>query len=278
MSFDRSRSNSSNSNHSTTSKARRQRRPFAFIAPVPGLGPTVQQRSVRRTRAKQSCDSCRRRKTRCNADETFPCSTCVGLGVECHLSEQKRRGPVPVTYVEALEDRIKRLEEMLTSDNKGDHAIESSSGSNDHEQTAKAKPSASSSATISNEATSNVARAASSDSLADDLDSLKLSDYNTTLYIGCSAGYYMLDQEAFVSKRGGHIDHREIVQKVNDEQDEHVIIKSGGSEPPCPASSPASLRGGTGDISRSTCQQRRFEPFADIPNMTLELADSMIEL
>ncbi|KAI7879302.1 hypothetical protein K492DRAFT_208357 [Lichtheimia hyalospora FSU 10163] len=282
MSFDRSRSNSSNSSSSySTTKARRQRRPFAFIAPVPGVGPTIQQRSIRRTRAKQSCDSCRKRKTRCNADETFPCSTCVSLGVECHLSEQKRRGPVPATYVEALEDRIKQLEDMLIKDKQEGHdnKIESSSSSCDQEKAVKARPSASSS-TISNETTSNVARAASSDSLADDLNSLKLSDYNTTLYIGCSAGYYMLDQEAFVSKRGGHVDHREIVQKVNDEQDEHVIIKSGGSEQPCASSSPASLRGssGGGDFSGSTCQQRRFEPFADIPNMTLELADSMIEL
>lgn len=270
MSFDRSRSNSSNSNQPST-RARRQRRPFPFIAPVPGVGPTIQQRSVRRTRAKQSCDSCRRRKTRCNADETFPCNTCVSLGIECHLSEQKRRGPVPATYVEALEDRIKRLEEMLTKD-KQDTYVDSRSSSCDPEKAAvNTRPSASSS-TISNEA-----RAASSDSLADDMNSLTLSDYNTTLYIGCSAGYYMLDQEAFVSKRGGQVDHREIVQKVNDEQDEHVIIKSGASEHTCPSSSPASLRNG-GDVSGSTCQQRRFEPFADIPNMTLELADSMIEL
>ncbi|WPH00646.1 Hypothetical protein R9X50_00347600 [Acrodontium crateriforme] len=37
--------------------------------------------------ARQACDACRRKKTRC--DEDIPCSLCKSQGIECHYSERK---------------------------------------------------------------------------------------------------------------------------------------------------------------------------------------------
>jgi hypothetical protein len=34
---------------------------------------------LKRTRAKRSCDFCRKRKARCDADHTVPCSNCKAV-------------------------------------------------------------------------------------------------------------------------------------------------------------------------------------------------------
>ncbi|KAI8094556.1 hypothetical protein BDF21DRAFT_409008 [Thamnidium elegans] len=34
---------------------------------------------LKRTRAKRSCDFCRKRKARCDADHTIPCSNCKAV-------------------------------------------------------------------------------------------------------------------------------------------------------------------------------------------------------
>jgi hypothetical protein len=48
----------------------------------------------KRTRAKRSCDLCRKKKTRCDADVNQPCTKCKLANVECQfLVEQKKRGP-----------------------------------------------------------------------------------------------------------------------------------------------------------------------------------------
>lgn len=76
---------------------------------------TISQPPLKRTRAKRSCDLCRKRKTRCNADQQQPCETCKNANVECHFfSEQRKRGPAAATsHVQWLEDRINRLEGIL---------------------------------------------------------------------------------------------------------------------------------------------------------------------
>lgn len=48
----------------------------------------------KRTRAKRSCDLCRKKKTRCDAVDNQPCSKCKLANTEClFLVEQKKRGP-----------------------------------------------------------------------------------------------------------------------------------------------------------------------------------------
>lgn len=49
---------------------------------------------AKRTRAKRSCDNCRKRKTRCDADVKQPCTKCSLSDTPCEfLVEQKKRGP-----------------------------------------------------------------------------------------------------------------------------------------------------------------------------------------
>lgn len=36
-------------------------------------------RPLKRTRAKRSCDFCRKRKARCDADNTIPCTNCKAV-------------------------------------------------------------------------------------------------------------------------------------------------------------------------------------------------------
>ncbi|KAI9245768.1 hypothetical protein BY458DRAFT_528433 [Sporodiniella umbellata] len=49
---------------------------------------------LKRTRAKRSCDFCRKRKARCDADSNETCSNCKAWGYKCEfLTVRKKRGP-----------------------------------------------------------------------------------------------------------------------------------------------------------------------------------------
>lgn len=246
------------------------------------MGSTNDTQAKKRLRARQSCDSCRQRKTRCNADDTFPCSTCTSLGVDCHLSKRRKRGPMPAAYVEALEDRIKRLEQTLShhgmsecSDTgDGQQASLSPSSSPSPSGSASSSPAAAAAAAANATEISSRTRAASDSPYASTNSPKPSSDYNTTLYIGRSSGYYTLDQEAFATD-GRRDTDCEVEKASNDEQDDHLLLTSEQ-----PSSDPANSRrsGGGKGGSIPSCRQRRFEPFKDIPNMTVGLADALIEL
>ena len=75
---------------------------------------SVDKPRTKRSRAKRSCDLCRKRKTKCNADVVQPCYTCQSTGVQCQfLVEQKKRGPNARNYIGTLENRLQRLEGLL---------------------------------------------------------------------------------------------------------------------------------------------------------------------
>jgi hypothetical protein len=70
------------------------------IAPAMNTGsnsspsPAEMIQRKKRTRAKRSCDMCRKKKTRCDADVSQPCTKCKLANIECQfLVEQKKRGP-----------------------------------------------------------------------------------------------------------------------------------------------------------------------------------------
>lgn len=184
---------------------------------------------------------------------------------------------MPAAYVEALEDRIKRLEQTLShhgmsecSDTGGDgqQASLSSSSSPSSSRSASSSPAAANATEILSRT-----RAASDSPYASTNSPKPSSDYNTTLYIGRSSGYYTLDQEAFATDRRRDTDC-EVEKAGNDEQDDHLLLTSEQ-----PSSDPApSRRSGEKGGSIPSCRQRRFEPFKDIPNMTVGLADALIEL
>ncbi|KAG2176165.1 hypothetical protein INT43_005398 [Umbelopsis isabellina] len=69
---------------------------------------------LKRQRAKRSCDFCRKRKSKCDADVSTPCTNCLSWGFECQFqSKSKKRGPRS-PYVTRLEERCKELEALLS--------------------------------------------------------------------------------------------------------------------------------------------------------------------
>ncbi|OZJ03243.1 hypothetical protein BZG36_03451 [Bifiguratus adelaidae] len=68
---------------------------------------------LKRTRAKRSCDFCRGRKARCDADERLPCTNCTTWNVPCEFSNTSKKRAAPNQYVEALEERCKKMETLL---------------------------------------------------------------------------------------------------------------------------------------------------------------------
>ncbi|KAI9480326.1 MAG: fungal-specific transcription factor domain-containing protein [Benjaminiella poitrasii] len=70
---------------------------------------------LKRTRAKRSCDFCRKRKSRCDADNSIPCSNCRAWGYTCEFQTvRKKRGP-PSVYVDNLEKKCKKMESLLVA-------------------------------------------------------------------------------------------------------------------------------------------------------------------
>ncbi|KAI8143193.1 fungal-specific transcription factor domain-containing protein [Fennellomyces sp. T-0311] len=239
----------------------------------------------KRNRAKRSCDLCRKRKTRCNADVVQPCNTCQGAGVECQfLVEQKKRGPNASGYIGSLESRLKRLESLLQQAQSAERAEKprennaapvekhqqeesSQSVSNDEDDeieevdlnfSASGEPTA-------GHVCSTLASVDPSLELVEHMNQLQLSDYERTRYIGGSAGYHMIDQHFFRKNWRHRIRSNPswVVQKVNDDDTEHVIIKAEElrSRPRTPLDHQV---------------LRRFNFFQDIPHLTQELVDCMI--
>ncbi|KAI8981730.1 fungal-specific transcription factor domain-containing protein, partial [Mycotypha africana] len=69
----------------------------------------------KRTRITRACDTCRRKKIKCDVDTHKPCSTCQQYNWECTFHDTaKKRGP-PKGYIESLETRLEKMESLLKS-------------------------------------------------------------------------------------------------------------------------------------------------------------------
>lgn len=78
--------------------------------------------SARRLSSGSACETCRRRKTKC--DGGSPCGFCSSNGIDCvNNSERRRRsmGPPAVTNpneteaMDRIEDRLRRIEKLMTA-------------------------------------------------------------------------------------------------------------------------------------------------------------------
>ncbi|ORX81705.1 hypothetical protein K493DRAFT_320594 [Basidiobolus meristosporus CBS 931.73] len=66
----------------------------------------------KRQRVSRACDHCRRKKVRCDGVQPC-CGHCKVLNIECtYLDVTKKRGP-PKGYIEAIENRLHRMEHLL---------------------------------------------------------------------------------------------------------------------------------------------------------------------
>ncbi|KAF8345885.1 fungal-specific transcription factor domain-containing protein [Amanita rubescens] len=76
---------------------------------------SAQAQALKRRKVDRACDTCRRRKTRCDGPE-MPnnlCSNCLQSGKPCtYIESSKPRGP-PKAYVIGLENKMEKLEALL---------------------------------------------------------------------------------------------------------------------------------------------------------------------
>ncbi|KAL1916498.1 uncharacterized protein VTP21DRAFT_5689 [Calcarisporiella thermophila] len=73
-----------------------------------------EESSLQRSRSSRACDQCRRKKIRCNIKQNASvCSNCEQNNIECTFNDStKKRGP-PKGYIEALESRLRRMENVI---------------------------------------------------------------------------------------------------------------------------------------------------------------------
>ncbi|KAF9918041.1 hypothetical protein BX616_010512 [Lobosporangium transversale] len=73
---------------------------------------TPDQLDAKRRRVSRACDICRRKKVRCDGLQPS-CTNCTTFGFQCTFNDSaKKRGP-PKGYIEALENRLHRMESLL---------------------------------------------------------------------------------------------------------------------------------------------------------------------
>ncbi|GAN07925.1 nitrogen assimilation transcription factor nit-4 [Mucor ambiguus] len=258
----------------------------------------------KRTRAKRSCDLCRKKKTRCDSDVNQPCTKCRLAKTECQfLVEQKKRGPSSGSYVELLENRLVRMEKLLqniakekgqdTAD-EGEHNSPDMdreipnldprisglcflqpprSEDNEHLETLSGH--------LSNDsddeaASPNIICPTKEHTLESDKDcqdietqmqQLTITDYQRTRYLGASSGVHLLNQELFSTNKKQRIPEEPswFVQKLNKDEEEHVIIKS-------KEVLQATLKTGQdGTINRIVL-------FEDTPHITQEIVDYLVHM
>ncbi|KAK0241803.1 fungal-specific transcription factor domain-containing protein [Armillaria nabsnona] len=72
--------------------------------------------AAKKRRLPGACDICRKKKIKCDS-ATMPsgrCSNCIAFDSKClHTDPVKKRGPKTNSYVEELEERVNKLEDML---------------------------------------------------------------------------------------------------------------------------------------------------------------------
>ncbi|KAG5732686.1 Activator of stress genes 1 [Termitomyces sp. T112] len=69
----------------------------------------------KRRKLQRACDVCRRKKIRCDGVQIpgHQCTNCTDYGLECtYVESAKKRGP-PKLYIERLENRVKKLQELI---------------------------------------------------------------------------------------------------------------------------------------------------------------------
>ncbi|KAI9494485.1 fungal-specific transcription factor domain-containing protein [Zychaea mexicana] len=263
------------------------------ILPLPYVNPnntTVDIPRQKRSKAKRSCDLCRKRRIRCNADTVQPCHGCKSVGADCYFrTDEQKQTQAPI---ESFEDRVSRLENLIqgvqrvrrsqsqsllqlhqqqqqeqrNKDDKHEHCQISN--------TATKATSDSSKSTVEKEHSHSLVAALCgvkdlipldpTAEMIEHMSLLQLSNYEQTRYIGSSSGIHMLNQSIFNDNAAHRIVYDNcsaaswITQKVNHESNEHVFIKA------------EELRQSAPRIPK------RLTLLKDIPHLTDELVELMV--
>lgn len=200
-------------------------------------------------------------------------------------------------YVEVLENRLLRMEKLLknitgkqsdtiTDDSDKFERESSTSSTNNNDNTGYmsnndtptpnvCRPRNTSSPTRTDDndrSTPNMSHnictpiSSSEESINQQLQNLTISDYERTRYIGASSGIHFLDEDIMKShtKRRVSDDPSWFVQKLNDEGEEHIFMKSKEIESP------------TLDVVKNMMSVNRAGAFEDVPFMTQDFLDYLV--
>uniref|UniRef100_V5F2R6 Zn(2)-C6 fungal-type domain-containing protein n=2 Tax=Kalmanozyma brasiliensis (strain GHG001) TaxID=1365824 RepID=V5F2R6_KALBG len=71
----------------------------------------------KRRRVQRACDTCRKKKVRCDGlqPDKGACTNCANYGYECTFVDAARKRAPPRSYVEAIEARIVKMEQLIAS-------------------------------------------------------------------------------------------------------------------------------------------------------------------
>ncbi|KAI8643426.1 fungal-specific transcription factor domain-containing protein [Parasitella parasitica] len=273
--------------------------PIAPAAPN-STSKTTNIHRKKRTRAKRSCDLCRKKKTRCDSDVNQPCTKCKLANAECQfLVEQKKRGPSSGSYVEVLENRLLRMEKLLQNiakEKSQDPIDKDDANSSSVDRDGYANPSPPlknlcflNSASLAEDQDAEAMPEHLDDNDDDDaaaspnmscpmkqldagviekqMQQLTISDYQRTRYLGASSGVHFLNQELFSTNKKHRIPEEPswFVQKLNKDEEEHVIIKS------------KEVLQATLNIGQDG-MINRIALFEDTPHMTQEFVDYLVHM
>ncbi|KAI8333478.1 fungal-specific transcription factor domain-containing protein [Chlamydoabsidia padenii] len=72
------------------------------------------QQCSKRSRITRACDTCRKKKIRCDVDNCQPCTTCKQYDWQCTFNDTARKRGPPKGYIEGLEARLARMEQLLS--------------------------------------------------------------------------------------------------------------------------------------------------------------------
>ncbi|ORZ05847.1 fungal-specific transcription factor domain-domain-containing protein [Absidia repens] len=88
-----------------------QQQQQAYHSPETLPPPSASQN--KRSRISRACDTCRKKKIKCDVDNCHPCTTCKQYDWECTFNDTARKRGPPKGYIEGLEARLKRMEQLL---------------------------------------------------------------------------------------------------------------------------------------------------------------------
>ncbi|KAI9284109.1 fungal-specific transcription factor domain-containing protein [Umbelopsis sp. AD052] len=215
-------------------------RPPVDILPAPsGSVPSVASNDDsprrKRTRAKRSCDMCRKKKSKCDAEVNRPCTNCKNWKTECvFLVEQKKRGPSTGHRMESLIENLAKANGAPDEPSNDEPSIHSSD-----EITPPPSTDEASTTSIGDPGEAFVDRMESiSESPQPDspdhsikveaqMQGLQIQDYGSVCYMGSSSGIDLINRH-FLKGKKMRVPGEKLtfVQKVNDDEAENVIVKT----------------------------------------------------
>ncbi|CAO3625636.1 unnamed protein product [Cunninghamella blakesleeana] len=207
------------------------------IQQQPSIENNSEAKGSKRTRISRACDTCRKKKIKCNVDNQQPCTTCKQYDWECTFNDSTRKRGPPKGYIESLEARLKRMEEILgkiqtNSDDEDTlpHKINTNRSENHHKNVGS--PQVSTIQSISSEPNSPQS---SIDNESTHSEPNKGSKAKIVRFLGSSSGLYLVDdmlKQKDKYENNNHNEHSPVGSPSSSSSSLHLSNSENGSRVP----------------------------------------------